>query len=257
MNAWVIAAVIVAGVVVLAGGGAVLSRRKLSPRDVAEAIPAAGAIFATFGVIYGVILGQVVVAAWESYQSAEDAISEEADSLVSITRLAGGLPEDQRLQIRQAAIDYGMAVVNDEWPIIQMGGGSSPKASAALGVLYRVVAAVPGVSANADAIAGAALSELNALDDARGDRVVASRTSMPALMWVALIAGGLLTVAFTYVLAVENGALHLAMVASLASLVALLLVLVLGLSQPFRSPIAIGPEQFGYRMTLLEREIAE
>ncbi|MGI9253157.1 MAG: hypothetical protein ACR2J8_05390 [Thermomicrobiales bacterium] len=250
--------VLVVGFILLCAGlaalGARLVRRAL-PRSVVEAsIPAAGAIFATFGVIYGVILGQVVVAAWESYDAAESAIASEADSLVSITRLADGLPAAQRDKLQEAAIAYGTTVIEQEWPVMQAHGGASPAASAAIDNLYRIITQLPGDTPQTDAIADAALGELDTLDDARGDRIVASTRGMPLLMWITLIIGGILSVAFTFLLAVENGWLHVAMVISLTGLIAMMLVLVRGLSQPFSNPIGISPDSYTTRLALMEHE---
>ncbi|MFM9106421.1 MAG: hypothetical protein ACKOWF_06945, partial [Chloroflexota bacterium] len=122
MNEWVIFVAVVAGCAVIAAAGALLARRLLPPSKAVDSIPAAGAIYAVFGVIYGVILGQVVVAAWQSYLDAGNAIAEEADSLASISRLAGGLPPQPMREVREAVVAYGAAVVNDEWPLMQRGG---------------------------------------------------------------------------------------------------------------------------------------
>lgn len=255
MNEWIIVVAIVTLSAVLAGVGGWLSRRTLTPSSLTDAIPSAAAIFATFGVIYGVILGQVVVAAWQAYDNAENAIAREADSLVSIARLADGLPADDRMRVQQASIAYGNTVVEQEWPVMAGPGGASPEAGAALTSLYRIVTALPGDSPEADAIADAALAELDDLDDARGDRIVASTSSMPTLMWIALIAGAIVSVAFTYLLAVENGALHLLMIVCFAGLIALMLVLVLGLSQPFDPPLAITSDSYARRIDLLQNEV--
>jgi hypothetical protein len=64
---------------------------------------------------------------------------------------------------------------------------------------------------------------------------------MPISMAVILIIGAVVTIGFAYLFAVDNGRIHALMIASLAVLVALLLLLQFQLGKPFEGVSAIEP----------------
>lgn len=230
--------------VVAAVIGALIARRYVSAEALEDHLPAAGAVYATLGVLYAVILGQIVVAAWDRYSAAESAVSNEVGALFSLIRLADALPPGDGEPLRQAAFAYGDAVIDVEWPAMARGEAPSPEAAQALAAMYRAYGAVAAGPLGANPVVAASLTELDALDDARGDRLLASISGIPPLMWLVLVVGGLVTVAFTYMFSVASRTAHLLMVVAVAGTLALLLALVEGLNEPFREPMAIAPEGF-------------
>ncbi len=230
--------------VVAAAAGALITRRYV-PTAVLEAhLPAAGAVYATLGVLYAVILGQIVVAAWDRYADAESAVISEVGALFSLIRLADALPPEEGEPLRQAAFAYGRTVVDVEWPAMARRDAPSPEAASALSAMYRAYGVVAAGPDGANPVVAASLSELDALDDARGARLLASISGIPPLMWGVLILGGMVTVAFTYMFAVASRTAHLLMVVAVAGTLVMLLALVAGLNEPFREPMAITPEGF-------------
>ena len=92
----VILAVLVIGGSVLYGVLAVLAGRKIAHRHVGEGhndvlVP----VFLTAGVIYAVLLGFMVIAVWEAYDTAHANISEEAAILVPLYRQTVAMAPDK------------------------------------------------------------------------------------------------------------------------------------------------------------------
>lgn len=230
--------------VVAAVAGALVARRYVAVETLEAHLPAAGAVYATLGVLYAVILGQIVVAAWDRYSAAESAVSDEVGALFSLIRLADALPPEEGEPLRQAAFAYGSAVIDIEWQAMAQRDAPSPQAAQALATMYRAYGKVAAGPDGANPIVAASLAELDSLDDARGNRLLASISSIPPLMWGVLIVGGVVTVTFTYLFSVSSRTVHLLMVAAVAGTLALLLALVEGLNEPFREPMAIAPEGF-------------
>lgn len=233
--------------------GALIARRYLPSTTGDDHTPAAAAVYATLGVIYAVILAQIVVAAWDRYAAAESAVSDEVGALFSLVRLADALPPADGEPLRQAAFAYGRAVVDVEWRAMERGDAPAPEAATALAALYRAHGAAATGAAGANPIVAASLAELDALDDARGNRLLASNSGIPPLMWLVLVVGGVVTVAFTYMFSVASRTAHLLMVVAVAGTLALLLALVEGLNEPFREPMAVAPEGF---VAILDRTAA-
>lgn len=234
--------------VVLAALGALAARRRVPAAALEAHTPAAAAVYATLGVIYAVILGQIVVAAWDRYADAERAVTAEVGSLFSLIRLADALPPAVGAPLREAAFAYGDATVATEWPAMARGQAPSPEAAAALAGLYRAYGVAAAGPEAANPVVAASLAELDALDDARGDRLLASQAGIPPLMWLVLVLGGAVTVAFTYMFSVASRMAHLLMVVAVAGTLALLLALVEALNHPFRDPMAIPPDAFAARL---------
>jgi hypothetical protein len=63
-------------------------------------------------------------------------------------------------------------------------------------------------------------------------------------VWVVLVAGGVLTVAFTYLFGIEPAWLHAVAVAGLAVLVSLVLHVIGVLDYPFNGGLQVHPDAF-------------
>ena len=68
--------------------------------------------------------------------------------------------------------------------------------------------------------------------------------SLPTVLWVVLIVGGMVTVGFAYLFGLEDTGAHMLMVASLAGVIALVLFTIGVLDHPFSGSARVGPEAF-------------
>jgi hypothetical protein len=75
-------------------------------------------------------------------------------------------------------------------------------------------------------------------------RLVAASVSMPPILWVVLIFGGVVTIGFTYLFGLQNTWAHRLMVASLAAVIALVLFTVSSLEHPFYGGTHVSPGAF-------------
>jgi hypothetical protein len=205
----------------------------------------AGIVYATLAVVYGVILGQVVIAAWGDYVDAQIAVENEANALVNLYRLAAAWPTAEREATQVAVIAYAEGVLQSEWPAMQRGesiatpGGFPPMRS-----LWDAYGAIRDPAVRSTAEYTTSLSELISLQDARGLRLLVTEEPLPELLWAALITGAVITVAFAYLLAAESQILQSMMLSALAALIALLLFLVHTLEHPFLGDTGIEPKPF-------------
>jgi hypothetical protein len=82
------------------------------------------------------------------------------------------------------------------------------------------------------------------LADARRTRLVEAEEGIPAVLWVVLVFGGLVTVSFTYLFGLQNTWSHRLMVAAAAGVIALALFTIGSLEYPFYGGTRISPEAF-------------
>ena len=80
-----------------------------------------------------------------------------------------------------------------------------------------------------------------AIEYPRRSRVLLGENHLPQGMTVTLIVGAIVTIGFSYLFAVDDGRIHALMTASLATLIALLLLLNYQLETPFAGVSAIEP----------------
>jgi hypothetical protein len=88
---------------------------------------------------------------------------------------------------------------------------------------------------------------LSAMDTALADRetrLTIDFIGINGIMWIVLVAGAYITVAFTYLFGFERTVMQQLMIGGLSLMIGLVLFLVVGLDYPFRGSIAVGPDAF-------------
>lgn len=73
-----------------------------------------------------VILGLMLYAVWTSYQEADIHAETEANWLVSVFRVADGLPAARRDQVHRLAREYVNILIEQEWPTMEKRGWAYP-----------------------------------------------------------------------------------------------------------------------------------
>lgn len=212
------------------------------------------AIFSVIGTTYAVLLAFMATTAWEQYSAAEALARHEADLIGKIYQLSHGVAEPAGTMMRADLERYLTLIIDVEWPA-QIAGRAVPAAEPLLEHLDRMaLAAVPSsaVQSNIQSNLLGALSDVAAV---RRDRRFASNGTIPGLVWVVLLSGGALMVAFSFVLGAPTAALHLLMTAALVASGLLVLLLIVGLSSPFHGAVTISAEP--YAMVLAEVRAAQ
>jgi hypothetical protein len=232
---------VILAVVMLALIGLAVVRRSI-PRDrLARHTDVAGYVYAVIGVIYAVVLAQVVVAAWEEYRDARAVAADEASAVLNLARLAQVWPDEDRVRIEDVLEAYARNVVEVEWPAMAEGQFGPTLETELVHRLWHAVNEAGVRAESRDTTYAASLAQLDTLDAARRGRVLLGEDALPEPMTLTLLIGAVITVAFSYLFAVDDGRLHGLMTAALATLVALLLLLEYQLETPFQGLSAIKP----------------
>jgi hypothetical protein len=239
----VIGIVIIALVMLIAVGGLVLEQRLFSIERRRQNNDVAGFIYAVLGVSYAVLLGLMLVAVWEQWNAAQDVASDEANELAGIFWFAHALPQPEGRHIQELARSYAQVVVEEEWPLMAQ-GRSSPEAWATLDELRGTILGLDPPTGAQQVRYDQVLEQLHNLGDARRERLLAANEGLAPILWVVLIGGGVITIAFTYLFGLENTVVHTLMVAALAMILSLSLFTVAALDYPFKGDVRIHPAAF-------------
>jgi hypothetical protein len=250
----------VLGGVVIVGGSLLLTllavavvRHLVSHQTLARHNDVAGFVYATTGVTYAVVLAFVVIAVWENYSATREVADGEASAIGALYRLAYGYPDPYRSSAQEALLAYAEVAVEEEWPAMADEAAPSPRTSAALDALYAVYARPDLVAAVNPAQYGESLRLLDDVSIDRRGRILASESGLPDIMWLVLIGGGMLVVAFAFLFGVESPYSQAAIMGGLTVTISLLLFVVADAQHPFRGGFEVKPEglesvleQFGH-----------
>ena len=211
----------------------------------------AGFIYAVLGVIYAVLLALVVIATWEEFGRARVTVEAEANALAEIFWLAHRLPEPEGRELQELCRSYAEEVVNVGWPLMEQGRTPSmersQETSRAWVLIDDIRATLQEVEPRTDTgleLYAKGLDQVQRLADARRTRLVAAEESLPTVLWVVLIVGGIVVVGFAYLFGMENTGAHALMVVALAGVIALVLFTIAAMDHPFSGGARVGPEAF-------------
>jgi hypothetical protein len=211
----------------------------------------AGFIYAVLGVIYAVLLALVVIAVWEEFGRARVTVEAEANALAEIFWLAHRLPEPEGRELQELCRSYAEEVVNVGWPLMEQGRTPSLERSQETSRAWVLIDDIRATLQEVEprTVAGQelyaeGLDQVQRLADARRTRLVAAEESLPTVLWVVLVVGGIVVVSFAYLFGMENTGAHALMVVSLAGVIALVLFTIAALDHPFSGAARVGPEAF-------------
>jgi Protein of unknown function (DUF4239) len=203
----------------------------------------AGFIFAGVAVLYAVLLAFVVILGWETLNGAHATTYTEADQLSNIYWIARSLPAPQGPAIEGLALKYAHTVIDREWPLMNE-GKTSPKAQDLLTQIRADAFRFSPRTRQQQVLYEQVVVSVNGLTAARRDRLDAMTEEVPEPIWVALIAGAVITIGFCLLFGLKNLAVHIGMVLAIAALITISLILIKDMQYPFAGNPHVGPEAF-------------
>jgi protein-S-isoprenylcysteine O-methyltransferase Ste14 len=251
MMAVVYGVLVVCGASIVAVVGLTVVQRLVPASVRKEHNDVAGFIYAALGVIYAVLLALVVIAVWEEYGRARITVETEANALAEIFWLAHSLPEPERHHLQELSRSYAEEVVDEEWPLMEQGRTPLLEHTRAVPrgwvLIDNIRATLQGYDPRTEAqqeLYAEGLDQVQRLADARRTRLVQAEESLPAVLWVVLVVGGMVAVGFTYLFGLERTEPHALMVASLAGVIALVLFTIGVMDHPFSGGASIETGAF-------------
>lgn len=236
---WVIGAAVVAAVI------GYLVRRFGWDEGRRDNNDAAGQVFTIVGGLYAVLVAFVLISLFDGVSSARQDSGTEADSLVAATWAAEALPGDTGAQVRALATAYVNTVAQQEWPQLAAGAPIPATGWSQLDQMRRVVAAASASDDWETDRKNEATDQLWQTYQSRQNRLNgAEEQGVGAVMWFALILGGIIFVLLPNLFGGTRMAAHLVIVSTLAGTIALLLYAILQLQNPYSGGSSVPPDAF-------------
>jgi hypothetical protein len=212
-----------------------------------------GAVVAVIGTTYAVILAFTLAGVWAMLQQAQANEEQEANALVNIYRIASQLKDPNAKPIQELCVRYANNALEREWPA--MDKRQMPPEGAEIINQFWTLAGEIQARAQPDAIGAYQLmEELRLLTQHRRVRIMDSREALPGILWAVLIAGGIITVASSCFFGVPSFRFHLLQVLMLSFLVALVLVAIADIDQPYQGAVKVAPQGFEFAASSLNKQ---
>ncbi|MEO5578383.1 MAG: hypothetical protein ABIR25_04950 [Sphingomicrobium sp.] len=231
-----IAAVLVLGLALIVGLGSSIGVRalfRLTPSD--EEKEVAFNLMHVVAAYIGIMLAFSGVAVWQNFADAESAVHHEAASAAEVYRdltVYGPETEATRVQLRA----YVATVLKDEWPLLKEGRGSMATETA-LAKLFGEMGKIRPQDQRDAAIYTEALSKLNELVVLRRDRIIASRSGIPIILWVVGLVGS--SLAMAYASAFSRTRFNLVMISGTSLAIGLVFLFILTVDGPFKGQVGV------------------
>lgn len=223
--------------------GLIVFRRAVSPTRLEEANAVSGQVFQLAGVLYAVLVAFVVVVVWEQFGDAEDATHSEATAIADLIRDSEALPAQVRPEIQQDLIAYTHDIVDNEFPRMRHGEAIEEQ-SEALTRVWDSYLKVEPVSRAEISFYDESIRRLDDLGSSRKVRISSGQSEIPAELWVLLIGGGGIAMAFTFIFGTKDLIVHATAVALTAALMAFVLYLIFALEHPFVGALSVKPDAY-------------
>jgi hypothetical protein len=194
------------------------------------------------GTTYGVILGFMLYTVWNDFRMAEINTNLEAATLLTVSRIAAGLPQPQREAFHALGLKYAEVAVHEEWPAMQA-QQDSHASQVVIGEMWKLLNEVKTESGGSNSV-DHLTSALGDLSERRSLREEELRTRLPEILWLLLVAGAGATVGSSCLLGNDNKWLHYCQVLALTFVVAVTLATIADLARPFEGGVSVSPIAF-------------
>jgi hypothetical protein len=209
------------------------------------------------GTSNAVLLAFVILAAFQTYNSARAGAATEANAVLDMARTAALFPAAQRDRLRSDLVCYGRAVVNEEWPAMR-NGHSSPLVDDWVGSYREEFERLSVRSLRQQSAFQDLLTQAATRTTGRQQRLSDDTPTVPTPLWLALVFAGCVAVALQLGMADPEERLTVQglQVAGVAAIVATGLLVINFLDHPYAPHIG-GIQPTAMRNTLVLAENLE
>jgi hypothetical protein len=250
------AALIVAGVTVVAVAGMLFVRRRAPEGSYFEDGDRAAGVFGVLATGFAVLLGFVVFLAFESFDTSRSGAGAEAQVVAEQFETAQLMPAAVRGRFSGELICYARSVVHQEWS--QMESGSLGDGFNPWGVtMFRTLRTVEPRSASEQAAFAKWLDQRTDRQDARNDRTHGAEGVIPSALWIVLFLSAVIVFLFMLFFADsgERAIVQAMMMGSVAIVITSTLLLLWFLDNPYHRGLGgLQPVAMERTLGLLARE---
>jgi hypothetical protein len=195
-----------------------------------------------FSLFYGLLLGLLSVAAYQSTKDVGDYANREAMTIASIYRSSDAYPEPLRSEVQWLLRDYTLYVVNKDWPAhrkseVPRGGENR------LEVLRAKLLSFNPETKSQDVFHSETLRSFNNLVSFRQQRLAGVSTSIPGVLWYVVFIGAAFNIIFLWMLQIRF--VPLLMLSGMVSFfLGVMIYLIFSLDHPLQGAVNVAPDAY-------------
>jgi hypothetical protein len=244
------AALVIAGVTVIAVAAMLLVRRRAPEGSYFEDGDRAAGVFGVLATGFAVLLGFVVFLAFESFDTSRSGATAEAAVVAQQFETAQLMPVAARARFSGELVCYARTVVHQEWPRMEtgsLGDGYNPWGVA----MFRTLRTVEPRSASEQAAYAKWIDQRSDRENARDDRVHGAEGVIPTPLWIVLFlsAGAIFAFMLFFADSGERAIVQGTMMGTVAVVITSTLLLLWFLDNPYHRGLG------GLRPTAMERTL--
>ncbi len=202
------------------------------------------------GMMFSILVGFFIAQSMRDYSTAGQNEVQEANAVASVFRLARGLPEEHRKQIRGLCREYANTVVDEEWRLLAA-GDESEKAWDANQKMWEAVLSVSPVNDRERIACSSLVQAMETFGERRRARIGSNNGGLSLHLWALIAVGGAAIVCMTYMFAPESKAFHRGILCCIVAPLLVNVYLLAECSYPFDGIVSVKPTMF----TMLQRRI--
>lgn len=195
-----------------------------------------------FGVLYGLLLGLLAVAAYQNIEKIQGYVGLEAATLGTLYRTVAGYPEPSRGELQSMLRDYTLYVIHKDWPA-QKRGRISPSGARRIAVIGRRLMEFEPQTKTEEILHTQGLVALKDLREARQARVMGHWVAIPAVLWYVVLVGAGINMMLFWLLDARLRA-QLLLGGIVSFFLGMMIFLVIAMDRPTRGNISVSIESY-------------
>ncbi len=201
-------------------------------------------IFNKAGTIIGIIIAFVVVVLWQDYHKAMDSALKEGTEALELYRDLSLYPNPKQADSALNSLVYfAKSVTEDEYPALAK-MRLSPTTERAMNNLRNDIHNINPQKPQEQILYTKILNDLENLSTLRYERLSEMESSLPDIVWAALIVGAFVSILFSILLGAERYWLHALLISMLAIILATAFYLIIELDYPFMGELSAKPTSY-------------
>ncbi len=197
-----------------------------------------GLMLSCFAVFYGLLLGLIAVAAFQTYSTIDDNVNREAAVLTSMYHMVSNYPEPKKEEMQGKLRDFTWNTIHVVWPLQQQ-GQLAPDGNARMNDIYATLLDFEPTTKSQEIIHAETLRQLNAYAQLRRDRLASVTAGIPPVLWYVVAIGAVLNIVLIWLFDMEVR-VHLILGGILALFMGMVIFMIAAMDNPFRGEVSIS-----------------
>lgn len=215
-------------------------------------------VYQVMGTVYAILLTFTLWGVWQNFTDAKASVQNEVYALLDLVHIWESESHKINNQLRQAALDYCLQVIEQEWPLLKNYNTSminlrESTHSLTLNVTHAVQSIMP-ISTRDNILFNQALSLLTRWLDARRTRILIARGDSANAIWPLLFTGALVLFTINGLFVAKTIAIWSSLLFGVSLVIGVTFYLIFSLDCPFAGKLSIDSEPFIFAIELLKNK---